>query len=299
MGNALVELLPISVRGREAELLYSWLQQKNPTTARYYARVVNAFLCSFPEISLFAVSEGHIAKFLDGRKHLSPRSINTYRNALSSLFGYLVDTGDIARNPVRTYKPKRISTSMGFRSLTEDQVVQLIGKISSRRDQVMVQMMYMCGLRVSELVDLRVRSFVAQGSDIQLVVRGKGNKMRSIWLAADFWFEICDFVLEMKDEPDTYIFRRQGGASVTSNRVYQIIREAADKCAGFPRGVSPHWLRHAHATHSLRRGASLKALQRTLGHESLSTTGRYLDVLPQESSGTVLMIPKLQSFREN
>ena len=86
-----------------------------------------------------------------------------------------------------------------------------------------------------------------------------------------------------------FIFRSQKRDELSQNRVREIVSDATLR-AGIKKKVSPHWFRHAHATHSYRAGAPLHVVQKTLGHKFISTTGLYLDSLPEESSGDYLEI---------
>ncbi len=95
--------------------------------------------------------------------------------------------------------------------------------------------------------------------------------------------------LQEDGEPDAPVFRSRKGGALSSSAVYRIVRQAAER-TGLPAGVSPHWLRHAHASHALDRGAPIHLVQATLGHASVATTGRYLHARPNDSSARYLAV---------
>ena len=94
--------------------------------------------------------------------------------------------------------------------------------------------------------------------------------------------------LDAPANPDAPVFRSRTGKALDRSRVLRIVQEAA-KRAGVDGDVSPHWLRHAHATHSLERGAPIHLVQATLGHASIATTSRYLHARPSQSSAQFLV----------
>jgi integrase/recombinase XerD len=116
--------------------------------------------------------------------------------------------------------------------------------------------------------------------------RGKGGKTRTILLSVATWREL----MALRGGQDDPVFpsRKQGG-HLDRSQVLRIVQTAA-KRAGVAGKVSPHWLRHAHASHALDRGAALHLVQTTLGHQSVDTTSQYLHARPGESSGKYLAI---------
>jgi integrase/recombinase XerD len=273
---------------QERELIFSWLlQKKEGTTRRYYERIAKEFFARFPGLLLRDISVGHITIFLEERKHLSISSQNIAKNTISSLLSFCVKTGYLPRNPAAVLKSQRVPQKTSFRILNEEQVMRLIDHAEAGRDQVMLKLLYYSGIRVSELCSLTWGQFSLRTKGVQMVVIGKGNKTRSILISPDLWREIE--VLKEGREVDLKerIFQSQKAGSITPTRVLQIVKDAA-KRAKLSEKVSPHWLRHCHATHALERGAPIHVVKQTLGHESLETTGQYLDAFPGESSGKYL-----------
>ena len=126
------------------------------------------------------------------------------------------------------------------------------------------------------------------GDGGQITVFGKGDKTRSIQLPASVWKNLEKLRGEAGDDQPLFPSRK-GGGTLKPLRVLRIVRQAAAR-AGIDLAVSPHWMRHAHASHALDRGAPIHLVQATLGHASITTTGRYLHARPKDSSGRFLAL---------
>jgi integrase/recombinase XerD len=149
-------------------------------------------------------------------------------------------------------------------------------------------LLYGAGLRVSELVALRWHDVVERDDAAQITVYGKGSKTRFVLLTPATWGALKT----IRDDagPDDALFRSsRGGGALDARQVRRIVRNAS-RCAGIDKPVSPHWLRHAHASHALDRGAAIHLVQATLGHSSVATTGKYLHARPSESSSKYLAV---------
>ena len=145
------------------------------------------------------------------------------------------------------------------------------------------------GVRVSELCGASWRNCQQNGDSGQITVMGKGAKIRSIVLPTGLWKDLMEFRGQSADEEPVFASTK-GGGHLDRSQAFRIIKAAAKK-AGIKMSVSPHWLRHAHASHALDRGAALNLVQRrTLGHASLSTTGMYLHAKPSDSSARYLAV---------
>ena len=128
--------------------------------------------------------------------------------------------------------------------------------------------------------------FKSRGEQGQITVFGKGEKTRVILLPPTLWRELLD-VRSRAGDDDPVFPSRLNARQLHPSQVLRIVRAASVR-AGIGKKVSPHWLRHAHASHSLDRGAPIHLVQATLGHSSVATTGRYLHARPTESSGKYL-----------
>lgn len=162
----------------------------------------------------------------------------------------------------------------------------LIAAATEGRDRVLLRLLYVSGVRAGELCGLKWRDAMPRQEGGQITVFGKGGRTRTILLKPRDW----QFLLSIKGSAgaDDPIFRsRNGGGHLDTSQIRRVVYAAAGR-AGMEKKVSPHWLRHAHASHALERQAPIHLVQATLGHASLSTTGRYLHARPTESSSFYL-----------
>jgi integrase/recombinase XerD len=153
----------------------------------------------------------------------------------------------------------------------------------------MLRLLYAAGLRVSELCALKRRDLTSRGETGQVTVYGKGRKTRVVLLSPATWREIVT-LLGADPAPESPVFASQkGGGHLHPSQVLRIVKKAARR-AGISATISPHWFRHAHASHALERGCPISLVQATLGHSSVATTGRYLHARPGDSSARYLSV---------
>ena len=143
------------------------------------------------------------------------------------------------------------------------------------------------GSGLHELSGIRWRDFEPTSDGGQVTVFGKGSKTRSIRLPASVWKLVTGLRKGREVEDPVFVSRKKGPLS--DAQVWRIV-SAAGKRAGIKVNVSPHWMRHAHASHALDHGAPIHLVQATLGHASVSTTGRYLHARPNDSSSRFLAL---------
>ena len=158
----------------------------------------------------------------------------------------------------------------------------------SRRNQVLLRLLYIAGLRVSEIAALTWRDLQPRTDGGQVTVFGKGSKTRTVLLPSAIWRELLRFRQSPAlDEP---VFpSRRGGGHLHPSTIERVVTKAAQR-AGVNGKVSLRWLGHSHATHALKRGAPIHLVQATLGHASVATTGRYLHARPTDSSSKYLSV---------
>jgi site-specific recombinase XerD len=174
------------------------------------------------------------------------------------------------------------------RILSELEVMTMIALTAKGRDRLIIQLLYYTGARVSEITGLTWRS-VQPGREEngQVTLYGKGQKTRTVVIPKSIYQELV--AQRTNNNPDAPVFVSRKGGAIGERRIRKIVADAATR-AGISGNVSPHWLRHSHATHSIERGAPVQLLQATLGHSSLKQTGRYTHVRPNDSTG--LYLPK-------
>lgn len=158
------------------------------------------------------------------------------------------------------------------------------------RNYVMVEVLYGCGLRVSELVNLKLSNIYAEEQMLQVV--GKGNKERWVPINSRALKLVQDYILYQRSQltiqpgEEMYVFLNLRGHRLTRVAVFQFIKQAAEE-AGIKKRVSPHSLRHSFATELVQNGADLRAVQEMLGHESLTTTEIYTHLSRQYLRDTI------------
>ncbi len=214
---------------------------------------------------------------------ISPRSQARIVSGLKSFFKYLVMAGYTEENPSIMLETPNIGLHLP-EVLTLEEIDRLENEIDTSttegiRNYAIIETLYGCGLRVSELVNLEIsRVFL---KDKYLMVNGKGSKERIVPMSDMVIDLISDYlkvrgeVIKPGEENILYLSRR--GTRLTRQMIFTIIRRLAAR-AGIKKTISPHTLRHSFATHLLEGGANLRAIQQMLGHETIATTEIYLHI---------------------
>lgn len=213
---------------------------------------------------------------------IAPRTQARIVAGIKAFFRFLTAEGYLDADPATLLESPRTGLHLP-EVLTVDEVDALIEaidplKAEAQRDRAIIETLYGCGLRVSELIELEVsKIFPAEG---YLVVRGKGNKERMVPMSDTAIAEIADWMkdrsrLDIRPGDENILFLNRRGARLTRQRPFQIVRALAE-AAGIRKVISPHSLRHSFATHLLEGGANLRAIQQMLGHASIATTQIYL-----------------------
>lgn len=223
-------------------------------------------------------------------KGISKRSQARRVSCLRSFVKYLKMEGALAENPlsaIESPKPGRYLPEV----LSVEEIFAILEKIplgepNGVRNRAIVEMLYSCGLRVSELVGLRLGDLFFKEHFIRVI--GKGNKERLVPLCDSAIERVNDYIpirwqtlqdaLAAKRKPSRdLLFLNRNGGGLTREMIFIIIRECA-RNAGIKRRISPHTFRHSFATHLLENGADLRAVQEMLGHSSILTTEIYTHV---------------------
>lgn len=281
-------VLPVPAAQAAVDIVDLWLSTKtSPHTRRAYAYEAASFL-AFVAKPLHLVTLADIQRWVDREESrgLKAASRNRGVTAVKSLLSFAHATGYLVFNPGAAVKLRPNRDRLAERILSEEEVERIIGAVEDPRDRLMLSLLYLSGVRVSELCSLRWRDLAPRrGGGGQITVFGKGGRTRSILLPENVWNEMASTT---GGNPDAPVFAsRKGGGPLDPSQVRRIVY-AAGKAAGLPKKVSPHWMRHAHASHALDRNAPIHLVQATLGHASVATTGRYLHARPSESSSLYL-----------
>ncbi len=276
-------------------LIASWVYQKGPKTQIYYKRVVKEFYEFYPQLNLKTTQITHLVLFLKSYKPFSDSTRNTYKNALRSLFSFAMKTGYLEKNPSLALENLKTPDRLHSKVLSREQVERMLKIEMSPRNRMILKILYFTGIRVDELTQLKVSSFQNSTQGLVMLVIGKGRKIRSIHIPDHLKEDVLDYIIDL--DSDDYLFTNERRvdfglndftrAKLNHSQIFRIVKASARK-AGLDVKPSPHWLRHTSATHAIEAGAPVHVVQRSLGHESISTTGRYLEIRPKESVGDYL-----------
>jgi integrase/recombinase XerD len=279
--NTTLDVTPLDAHDRLIEM---WLDGRSPHTQssyRRYAREFLAYLNKPLHLATLADVQGWRMTLL-GK---SDNSIKTATSAVKSLFTFGHRIGVLQLNVTAALKQVKPQDTLNERILSELEVQTMIALETNPRNHLILRLLYSGGLRVSELSILKWKNLAVRGESGQVTVFGKGRKTRTVLLKQDIWLELLKLRGDRSnDEP---VFQSRKGGHINRHQLWRIVAAAA-KRAGIEGKVSPHWLRHAHASHSLDRGAPIHLVQQTLGHESVATTSRYLHARPNDSSSLYL-----------
>lgn len=205
-------------------------------------------------------------------------------SGVKSFFRFLLTENYIDENPAilleAPQKGKHLPEVLSVEEI--DGMISAIDytKNEANRNRAIIEVLYGCGLRVSELTDLEIGKIYFEEGFV--VVRGKGNKERVVPMSDVATECIKDYLedrsmLPVKPGEEGYLFLNRNGHRLTRQMIFTIVKQLA-KDSGVKKNISPHTLRHSFATHLLEGGANLRAIQQMLGHESISTTEIYLHI---------------------
>jgi integrase/recombinase XerD len=213
---------------------------------------------------------------------LSARSQARIISGLKQFFGFLLLENEIKDDPSELLELPKIGRKLPeFLSIEEiDLLIDSIdlSKNEGHRNRAILETLYSCGLRVSELVNLRFSDLFFEEGFIRVI--GKGNKERLVPVSPSIEKEIGiynEFIRRHQNIQagnENIVFLNRRGAKLTRVMIFTIIKDLAE-IAGISKNISPHTLRHSFATHMIEGGANLRAVQEMLGHESITTTEIY------------------------
>ena len=185
-------------------------------------------------------------------------------------------------------RPPKVPRDVSRRILSRSELRKLIRGARTPRDAAILNVFYASALRRDELHSLRWSSVSIDedSGDAFLSVVGKGEKPRTVRIPASIW-KLAAALRRPEDLDDGPIFRGRNDQPLSWSGIYRVVVAAAAR-AKLGKAVSPHWMRHAHASHAIDRNAPLTLVRDTLGHSSLATTSIYAHSRPKESSGRYL-----------
>ena len=220
----------------------------------------------------------------------SAATVRQYTLRIKSLLSYGHDLGYMPFNAGVRIKVQSDAgnrgASLAKRTMTPAEVALLIRAARTKRDCILIEVAYAGGLRVSEIVNLTWSDVLPRDNDlVQLSIVGKGEKPRQV-LLPDI---VSCALLTLRGDAGANdpVFASRKGGRLTARAVHGMVKRAVAR-AGVNAAISPHWLRHAHGSHAIEKGAPLHEVQATLGHANISTTSGYLHARPVLDRGVFL-----------
>jgi integrase/recombinase XerD len=230
------------------------------------------------------VSPDDIKEFLQKiSKGMNSSSQSRIISGLRSFFEFLIFEKYISQNPLRLIESPKISRKLPD-TLSIEEIDLLtsnldLSKEQGERNLAIIELLYGCGLRVSELVDLKISDLFFNENFIK--VTGKGNKQRLIPIGNITKQNVNNYLQNSRNKIkvvsafNDHVFLNRRGKNLTRAMIFTIVKNLAKK-ANFSKSISPHTFRHSFATHLLENGADLRTIQQLLGHESITTTEIYM-----------------------
>lgn len=218
-------------------------------------------------------------------KEVKPRSQSRIISGLKGFFTYLVFEDYRDDNPMDLIESPKIGRKLPD-TLSENEIDALIAEIDlskpqGERNRAIIEMLYSCGLRVSELTNLKLSDLYFDEGFINII--GKGDKQRFVPINEYTQKYINIYTGEIRNhmkvvpQSKDILFLNRRGKQLTRAMIFSIVKTLAQK-AGITKNISPHTFRHSFATHLLQNGADLRSIQQMLGHESITTTEIYMHV---------------------
>lgn len=230
-----------------------------------------------------SVSPEDILFYFAGRKDISKRSQARALSALKSFFDYMVLEGLIAKNPCENIDAPKLGKYLPD-VLSVEEVNAILESVptdspSGLKNRAILEILYGCGLRVSELVNLHISDIFEQEQFLRVI--GKGSKERLVPVG-EMALDALRAYLPVRPEPagkpmDDILFLNYKGGKLSRVSVFKMVRKQA-AAAGVNKEISPHTFRHSFATHLIENGADLRVVQEMLGHESILTTEIYTHI---------------------
>ena len=237
---------------------------------------------------------------------IQPRSQARIISGVKSFYKFLRQEGYMDNDPTELLLTPKIGRHLP-EVLTIDEIDAMIAaidmsKAEGQRNRAIVETLYGCGLRVSELITLKLSQLYVE--ERYVVIQGKGNKQRLVPISP-VAIEQINLYLEQtrshqvaKKGSEDILFLNRRGAMLTRQMIFHIIKQLCE-LAGIRKVISPHTLRHSFATHLLEGGANLRAIQQMLGHESITTTEIYVHIDRSRLRDEILQYHPRNNNRDN
>lgn len=252
----------------------------SPNTVKAYTADIEGFyeFLRHRGVTLRDASSSDISDYIISvSDYLSKRSQARLLSSLNSFFDYLVSEGERKDNPSSAVDSPKLGKYLPV-VLSVEEVRAILNAAPNERDRAILEVLYGCGLRVSEVCSLKISEVYLK--DMFVKVKGKGSKERLVPMAPSTASAIINY-LSVRPESDAgcedVLFLNRFGRSLSRVAVFKMVKSVA-LVAGVDKNLSPHTFRHSFATHLIENGADLRVVQEMLGHESILTTEIYTHV---------------------
>ena len=252
----------------------------SPNTVKAYTADIEGFyeFLRHRGVTLRDASSSDISDYIISvSDYLSKRSQARLLSSLNSFFDYLVSEGERKDNPSSAVDSPKLGKYLPV-VLSVEEVRAILKAAPNERDRAILEVLYGCGLRVSEVCSLKISEVYLK--DMFVKVMGKGSKERLVPMAPSTASAIMDY-LSVRPESDAgcedVLFLNRFGRALSRVAVFKMVKSVA-LVAGVDKNLSPHTFRHSFATHLVENGADLRVVQEMLGHESILTTEIYTHV---------------------
>lgn len=288
----------------DALVIDTWLRGRPLTTQEAYRADIASLFDFTGNTPLQRLTLVDLYDFADSMRGQAPTSIARRLSAVKSLLTFALKAGYTSVNVGAALRLPKIQEKLAERIMSEALIQRLLALETDPRNHAMLRVLYNGGLRVSEVISLTWLDVQANEHGGQLRVTGKGEKERYLLISKETYEEVQALRGNSFDFAPVFMSRKStNGGFLERGQVNKIVEDAAIRAGiavyqstgkdGQPvqrSRVSPHWIRHAHASHAIERGAPVTLVRDTLGHASIATTNKYSHAKPGASSGTFLAI---------
>ena len=248
-------------------------------------------------IDLQSIELLHLKKFIEflNKLDISPRSQARIISGIRSFFKYLLLEDIIDKDPSSLLELPLLGKKLPvFLSIEEIDLLENnidLSKPEGHRNRAIIETLYSCGLRVSELINLKLTNLFFDLGFIKVL--GKGNKERLVPISNKAIDEINTYIQQIRNNLiiktgfENFVFLNRRGSKLTREMIFTIIKDLSEK-VGLNKQISPHTFRHSFATHLVDGGADLRAVQEMLGHESITTTEIYTHLSKEFLKQTII-----------
>ena len=269
---------------KEFKIYLSIERSLSNNTVSAYISDIEKFAKHLKNISPLEVNRKNLMSFIDflGEKSISARSRARNLSSIKSFYNYLIFDNQLENNPCENiHSPKLEKKLPIFLSIEEvDKIIESVdlSQENGERDRNILETLYSCGLRVSELVNLKISNIDFNDQYIKII--GKGNKQRIVPINKTLITYLNIYINNIRSKNnikkghEDFLFLNKRGTKLSREMIFLIVKKYI-KQANIQKNISPHTFRHSFATHLVEGGADLRAVQEMLGHSNITTTEIY------------------------